>query len=39
MRLGARGIKVRVSGRIGGAEIARTETYKEKVLSHSDNPC
>ena len=32
MRLGARGIKVQVSGRIGGAEIARTETYKEGTI-------
>lgn len=29
MRLGARGIKVEVSGRLGGAEIARTEWYRE----------
>ena len=29
MRLGAEGIKVTVSGRVGGAEMARTETYKE----------
>ena len=29
MRMGAEGIKVKVSGRIGGAEIARTEQYKE----------
>ena len=33
MRLGARGIKVMVSGRIGGAEIARSETYKEGTIS------
>ena len=32
MRFGARGIKVQVSGRIGGAEIARTETYKEGTI-------
>ena len=32
MRLGARGIKVMVSGRIGGAEIARSETYKEGTI-------
>lgn len=32
MRLGARGIKVMVSGRIGGAEIARAETYKEGTI-------
>jgi small subunit ribosomal protein S3 len=29
MRIGALGIKVRVSGRLNGAEIARTETYRE----------
>jgi small subunit ribosomal protein S3 len=28
-RFGAKGIKVRVSGRLGGAEIARTEGYHE----------
>lgn len=29
MRMGAKGIKVRLAGRLGGAEIARTEQYKE----------
>ena len=29
MRLGAGGIKVQLSGRLGGAEIARTEWYRE----------
>ena len=29
MRMGAEGIKVMVSGRLGGAEMARTEQYKE----------
>ena len=29
MRLGAQGIKVRVAGRLNGAEIARSETYAE----------
>lgn len=29
MRVGAQGIKIKVSGRLGGAEMARTETYKE----------
>ena len=29
MKLGAKGIKTQVSGRIGGAEIARTERYHE----------
>src|SRR5436190_15153482 len=28
MRLGAEGIKIKVSGRLGGAEMARTEGYK-----------
>jgi small subunit ribosomal protein S3 len=29
MRMGAEGIKIQISGRVGGAEIARSETYKE----------
>ena len=29
MRMGAEGIKVQISGRVGGAEMARSETYKE----------
>ena len=29
MRMGAEGIKVQVAGRVGGAEMARTETIKE----------
>ena len=29
MRLGAKGIKIQVSGRLGGAEIARAELYRE----------
>jgi small subunit ribosomal protein S3 len=29
MRIGAKGIKVMVAGRLGGAEIARTESYRE----------
>ena len=29
MRMGAEGIKVQISGRIGGAEMARSELYKE----------
>lgn len=33
MKLGAKGIKVRCGGRLGGAEIARAETYHE-----GDNP-
>jgi small subunit ribosomal protein S3 len=36
MRLGAKGIKIAVSGRLGGAEIARTEWYSEgKVPLHT----
>ncbi|MDI9101703.1 30S ribosomal protein S3, partial [Pseudomonas aeruginosa] len=29
MRIGAEGVKIQVSGRLGGAEIARTEWYRE----------
>jgi len=29
MRMGAEGIKCKVSGRLGGAEMARVESYKE----------
>ena len=29
MRVGAKGIKIKVSGRLGGAEMARNEEYKE----------
>lgn len=29
IRMGAKGIKIRCSGRLGGAEMARTEQYKE----------
>ena len=29
MRLGAKGIKIACSGRLGGAEIARSESYRE----------
>ena len=32
MRLGAKGIKVRVAGRLGGAEIARSESYHEGTI-------
>ena len=32
MRMGARGIKVKCSGRLGGAEIARSETYHEGTI-------
>ena len=29
MRMGAQGIKIRCSGRLGGAEMARAEEYKQ----------
>ena len=32
MKLGARGIKIKCSGRLGGAEIARSETYHEGTI-------
>ena len=32
MKLNARGIKIRVSGRLGGAEIARAESYHEGTI-------
>ena len=32
MRMGAKGIKVMCSGRLGGAEIARTESYHEGTI-------
>jgi len=32
MKLGAKGIKTQVSGRLGGAEIARTEHYREGTI-------
>ena len=32
MKLGAKGIKTAVSGRVGGAEIARTEQYHEGTI-------
>ena len=32
MRLGAKGIKTKVSGRLGGAEIARSESYNEGTI-------
>ena len=32
MRFGAKGIKTQVSGRLGGAEIARTEHYHEGTI-------
>lgn len=32
MRLGVKGIKTAVAGRVGGAEIARTEQYHEGTI-------
>ena len=32
MKLGAKGIKIQVSGRLGGAEIARSEHYHEGTI-------
>ena len=32
MRMGAKGIKVQCSGRLGGAELSRTETYHEGTI-------
>ena len=32
MKLGAKGIKTQCSGRLGGAEIARTEQYHEGTI-------
>jgi len=32
MRMGAEGIKVQISGRLGGAEMARSETYKDGCI-------
>ncbi len=39
MRLGAKGIKVEVSGRLGGAEIARTEWYREGRVPLPHSAC
>ncbi len=32
LSMGAKGVKIRASGRLGGAEIARTEVYKEGTI-------
>lgn len=32
MKIGAKGIKIKVSGRLGGAEIARSESYHEGTI-------
>jgi len=37
MKLGARGIKIQCSGRLGGAEIARTEHYHEGTIPLQTN--
>ena len=33
MRMGAEGIKIQISGRVGGAEMARSETYTSRASS------
>ncbi|MFQ7501987.1 MAG: 30S ribosomal protein S3 [Alistipes finegoldii] len=39
MRMGAEGIKIQVSGRVGGAEMARSETIKEgRIPLHTFRP-
>ena len=38
-RLGAKGIKVTCGGRLGGAEIARSETYHEGTIPLQTHPC
>jgi len=35
MRIGAKGIKIQVSGRLGGAEIARTNGTRSRVPLHT----
>ena len=35
MQAGAKGIKIQVSGRLGGAEIARNEKVDDRVASRS----
>ena len=37
MRLGAEGIRINCAGRLGGAEIARTEWYRDCLLYTSEN--
>ena len=32
MRMGAEGIKIQISGRLNGAEMARSEMYKKEEL-------
>ncbi len=39
MRAGAEGVRIRCAGRLGGAEIARAEQYKEgKIPLHTIRP-
>ena len=38
MRAGAEGIKIRLSGRLNGAEMARSEEYKDCLLYTSPSP-
>ena len=39
MRAGAEGIKVQVSGRLNGAEMARSEMFKRRPYPPSHPPC
>ena len=39
MRVGAEGIKVQISGRVGGAEMARSEMFKEGRTLKRIRPC
>jgi len=39
MRMGAEGIKIMCAGRLGGAEIARTEQYKEGSRQYTADQC
>ena len=38
MKLGAKGIKTQVSGRLGGAEIARSEQYHDGTIPLQTTP-
>jgi small subunit ribosomal protein S3 len=35
MRMNAEGIKIQISGRLNGAEMARSESYKDGRIPHS----
>ena len=39
MRMGAEGVKIRVSGRLNGAEMARSEEYKTRPCAAAYIPC